>query len=194
VGAAAEAVPARERRPSLVEVARFFAVISATSFGGGQKASIRRDVVRVGKWMTDDEFIEGLEIAQIMPGPNILNLAVYCGQRARGLPGAIVAFLAASVPPFAIVLAAGALYFSKYNTPLVHAMLAGCAAGAVGLTLANAIELSADHRSAWIDLAFIAVTALAVSLLHLSLVLTLVVIGGLSMWRYAATHRRKAAA
>jgi chromate transport protein ChrA len=94
------------------------------------------------------------------------------------------------VPPFFVVLAAGALYFSRYNTPLVHAVLAGCAAGAVGLTLANAIELSTDHRAAWVDLAFIAITALVVSLLHLSLLITLLVLGGLSMWFYARTRSR----
>jgi chromate transporter len=177
---------------SFFEIARVFALISATSFGGGQKASIRREVVRVGKWMSEDEFMEGLEIAQLMPGPNILNLAIYCGQRARGVPGAIVAFLAASIPPFLIVLGAGAFYFSRFDTPIVHAALAGAAAGAVGLTAANAIELSLDHRSAWIELGFIALTAVAVSALHLSLVIVLAVLGGLSMWHYARTTRARA--
>ena len=91
--------------------------------------------------------MDGLEIAQVLPGPNILNLAVYCGQRVRGIPGAAAAFLGASVPPFIIVLIAGALYFKFAKNPYVHGGLLGCAAGALGLTLGNALELTWDERT-----------------------------------------------
>ncbi len=167
---------------SLLEIASTFALISSTSFGGGQKASVRRQVVAQG-WMTNDEFIDGLELAQVMPGPNILNLAIFCGQRARGVVGAAVAALAASVPPFVIVLIAGALYFAFIGNHLVRAALLGCAAGAVGLTLSNALELSLDYRKDWVRVALIALTAVAVSGFRLPLVLVLLVFGGLGIAR-----------
>lgn len=167
---------------ALVKIAATFALISSTSFGGGQKASVRQQVVSQG-WMTNDEFVEGLELAQIVPGPNILNLAIFCGQRVRGTAGAVVAFFAAAVPPFFIVLLAGALYFAFAHNPYVHAVLAGCAAGAVGLTLGNAIELSLGYRSDWIRIAVIALTAIAVSKFRLPLVLVLAIFGGIGMWR-----------
>lgn len=179
------------QRPSLLQVASVFAAISATSFGGGQKASVRRQVVTVHKWITEDQFIEGLEFAQVMPGPNIINLAIFCAQRARGVPGAIVAFLAASVPPFFIVLVAGALYFRFINNPFVHAALLGCAAGAVGLTLGNAIELTWDLRKDALHLAIVAATALAVVYFRLPLLATLAIFGGLGMWHY---HLKKSRA
>lgn len=166
----------------LWEVALTFALISSTSFGGGQKASIRHQVVQKG-WMTNDEFIEGLELAQVMPGPNILNLAIFCGQRVRGTIGAVVAAAAASIPPFAIVMIAGALYFTFISNPWVKAGLAGCAAGAVGLTLGNAFELSIDYRRDWIRVALIALTAIAVSKFRVPLVVVLVFFGGIGIWR-----------
>lgn len=169
-------------RVSLLQIAATFALISSTSFGGGQKASIRHQVVQKG-WMTNDEFIEGLELAQVMPGPNILNLALFCGQRVRGTTGAVVAGAAASIPPFAIVMIAGALYFTFISNPWVKAALAGCAAGAVGLTLGNAVELSIDFRRDWIRVALMALTAIAVSTFRLPLVLVLLVFGGIGMWR-----------
>jgi chromate transporter len=168
--------------PSLWELASVFGVISLTGFGGGQKAQVRRQVVSQKNWITDQDFIEALEVAELMPGPNLLNLQIFIGQRVRGIAGAFVALLAGSVPPFFVVLVAGAFYFSRFNTPLVHAALNGATAAAVGLTLANALELTAESGKRPINLAFIAATAIAVVNFRLSLVLTLLIFGGLSMF------------
>jgi chromate transport protein ChrA len=91
------------------------------------------------------------------------------------------------------VLAAGAFYFSKFNTPLVHSALNGATAAAVGLTLANAVELTAETGKRPLNLIFIAATAVAVTYFRLSLVLTLLLFGGLSMALYARTSRKAAA-
>jgi chromate transporter len=176
--------------PSLWELASVFGVISLTGFGGGQKAQVRRQVVSQKNWITDQDFIEALEVAELMPGPNLLNLQIFIGQRVRGIAGAFVALLAGSVPPFFVVLVAGAFYFSRFNTPLVHAALNGATAAAVGLTLANALELTAESGKRPINLAFIAATAIAVVNFRLSLVLTLLIFGGLSMFLYARSTRK----
>lgn len=138
--------------------------------------------------------MEGLEFAQVMPGPNILNLAVFCGQRARGVPGAIVAFLAVSIPAFVIVLIAGALYFRFITNPFVHAALIGCAAGAVGLTLGNALELSFDLKNDWLNFVLLAATTFAVTRYHVSLLVVLLVFGGLGILRALQRQRKWPAA
>jgi chromate transporter len=176
--------------PSLWELASTFGLISLTGFGGGQKAQIRHQLVSRKKWITDQDFIDALEVAELLPGPNVLNLAVFIGQRIRGIPGAFVSLIAGSLPPFLIVLAAGAFYFSKINTPLVHSALSGATAAAVGLTLANAMELTAETGRRALNLFFIVATAVAVSYFRLSLVLTLLVFGGLSMFFYARRKTR----
>lgn len=176
--------------PSLLQIALAFAAISSTSFGGGQKASIRQAVVSRG-WIDRDEFMDGLELGQVLPGPNILNLAIYCGQRVRGFAGAVAAFLGASLPPFAIVLIAGALYFKFAANPYVHGALRGCAVGALGLTVGNALELSWDERGDWVRIALLAVTAAVVSLAHMPLLLVLVVFGGLGIAREYVRSRRE---
>ncbi len=176
-------------RPSLLSVALAFAAISSTSFGGGQKASIRRQVTSRG-WMDGEVFMDGLELAQVLPGPNILNLAIYCGQKARGIPGAFAAFLGASIPPFAIILIAGALYFKFASNPYVHGALRGCAVGALGLTIGNALELSWDERGDWVKLLLLAVTAVVVALLRMPLLLVLVVFGGIGVAHEYIRSRR----
>jgi chromate transporter len=181
----------RDERPSLLSIALAFATISSTAFGGGQKASIRQRVLSHG-WMDRDGFMDGLEIAQVLPGPNILNLALYCGQRVRGVSGAIAAFLGASIPPFIIVLIAGALYFKYAANPFVQGALRGCAAGAIGLTIGNALELTWDERGDWARIALLVVTALTVSFLHMPLLLVLVVFGGIGVvHQYLASRRPK---
>jgi chromate transporter len=173
--------PIAAARPTLLNVALTFAAISSTAFGGGQKASIRHQVTSHG-WMDSDAFMEGLELAQVMPGPNILNLAIFCGQRVRGVPGAIAAFLGAAIPPFLIVLVAGALYFKYASNPFVRGALRGCALGALGLTVANALELSWDERGDWLRIVLLIATAAAVVYFKMPLLLVLAVFGGIGMY------------
>lgn len=156
--------------------------IALTSFGGGQKASIRQSMVRQRGWISDDDFLEGLELAQLMPGPNLTNLVVYIGHRLRGWAGAVTAFFAISLPPFAIVLAIGAIYFKIKGIPWVHSALEGCAAGAIGLTLANALELTQEQLAWRLSLLFVAVTAVAVSWLRVPLFVVLAVLGPLCIY------------
>jgi chromate transporter len=189
MSADAAGAPPNVARPSLVSVALAFAAISSTSFGGGQKASIRRQVVSRG-WMDHEVFMDGLELAQVLPGPNILNLAIYCGQKVRGIPGAVFAFLGASIPPFAIILIAGALYFKFASNPYVHGSLRGCAVGALGLTLGNALELSWDERTDWVRIALLVVTAVVVSFFKMPLLLVLVVFGGIGVVHEYLRSRR----
>jgi chromate transporter len=180
-----------DERPSLAQIALTFAAISSTAFGGGQKASIRQQVLAHG-WMDRERFMDGLEIAQVLPGPNILNLALYCGQRVRGIPGAAAAFFGASIPPFLIVLVAGALYFKFSANPYVQGGLRGCAAGALGLTVGNALELTWDERSDWARIVLVVATALTVSLLKMPLLLVLVGFGGAGIVREYLRSRRDA--
>jgi chromate transporter len=179
-------------KPSLLAIALTFASISSTAFGGGQKASIRHQVL-TKQWMDNEHFMDGLELAQVLPGPNIINLAIYCGQRTRGIPGAVAAFLGASVPPFLIVLLAGALYFRYASNPYVHGALRGCAVGALGLTIGNALELSWDERGDWVRILLLVVTAFVVALLKMPLLLVLVVFGGIGIvHEYLRSRKKKA--
>jgi chromate transporter len=180
--AGARAVPTQ--RASLVEIALAIGAIALTSFGGGQKASIRQAFVTRRGWIDDSEFLEGLELAQIMPGPNLINLVIFIGQRLRGWAGAIVALLAVSIPPFAIVLAVGALYFRISTIPSVHAALVGCAAAAIGLTLANAIDLTREEALRPLPLLFLAITAVAVSVYKVPLLAVLGILGPLCILLY----------
>jgi chromate transport protein ChrA len=109
----------------------------------------------------------------------------------RGASGAVVALLAVCVPPFAIALGVAFVYFARLDVPLVGAALRGCAAGAVGITIANAFELTVDRRrDGWIALVLLAGTALAVGAFKLALLPAFAIFGGLGIWLATVRARR----
>jgi chromate transporter len=124
----------------------------------------------------------------------LVNLAVFIGHRVRGARGALVATLAVCLPPFAIALIVAYAYFARIDVPLVGAALRGCAAAAVGLTIANAIELTVERRrDGPLGLALLAATAVAVGVFKLGLLPTFALLGGLGVWLATVRARRDAA-
>jgi chromate transporter len=135
--------------------------------------AIRREVVRNAKWLDDDQYLEMLSVAQLLPGSNPTSIAVLVGAQLRGIPGAAVALLAAVLPGFAILMVIGVLALDSHTSWTTGALRA-CAAVAVGLTLANAVELTMK-RIKVADVLIMAGVAASVLLLHISLFLTLII-------------------
>jgi chromate transporter len=155
-------------------VARSFLWLSLTTYGGAQSAAIRREVVGHRKWLTEAEFLDLRAIAMIAPGPNSPNLAVLVGLHLAGTSGAALAFIAATVPGVAIMLALALLSFDP-RLGGISAALRGCAAAAVGLSFAGAVETTVMRKLGVAQLAIVAASAAAVIGLHFSLWLTLLV-------------------
>src|SRR6185312_16148381 len=84
----------RERpRVSLIDVAGVFLRLGITSFGGGTAGWVHRELVDRRRWLTEETFLTGLTVAQILPGANPVNLALYFGFELRGSAGAAAAAL-----------------------------------------------------------------------------------------------------
>jgi len=119
----------------LFSLYRVFFVLGLLSFGGGVSAWMHREVVQVRGWMTDAEFISGFALAQILPGVNSANLAVYLGQHLRGPAGAAAALTGMLTGPFTVVILAAIAYHRLVGLPGFAAATAGVAAVAVGMLL-----------------------------------------------------------
>ncbi len=134
---------------------------------------IRREIVRNRQWITDDEYLELLALGNLLPGSNPINIAVLIGSHLAGPAGAFAAFFASVIPGFAILMVIGAFALESHQ-PWVQGALSGCAAVAVGLTLANAYEMTVKRIDP-IEIALIVAVAAAVIVLHLSLFVTLLI-------------------
>ena len=149
---------------------------------GGVLAVVQRELVEKKRWMTREQFIEDWAVAQIMPGPNVVNLSMMIGDRCFGLSGALAALAGMLTVPTVVVLLLAALYSSVADAALVRDALRGMGAVAAGLIIATGIKLIGALRAnamgmpACIGLAL--ATFVAIGLLRLPLGPVLLVLGG----------------
>ncbi|CAG2147761.1 hypothetical protein LMG31506_03672 [Cupriavidus yeoncheonensis] len=118
-----------------------FARMGLSGFGG-VLPFVRRAVVERNRWMDDRDFVELLSLGQVLPGPNVINLALMLGLRFAGWRGALAAFSGLVMVPMGLVLGLLLLYQHFQEVPAVQRMLAGMTAVSAGLMLAMAIRLA----------------------------------------------------
>ena len=119
----------------LLALYRVFFCIGVFSFGGGLTPWMHREIVEARGWMTREQFLSGYAVAQILPGVNSTNLAIFIGQRLRGPIGAATTLAGMLTAPFAFVLAAAMTYDVLLSIPAVAVALVGIAAAATGMLL-----------------------------------------------------------
>lgn len=119
--------------------------MGALVYGGGYVIIpvVRGEAVRHFGWMSDHDFLDGLALGQMTPGP-IVNLSVFVGFQAGGLLGAIVAALGVFAPAFAVVLVAVPLMNRVKHLWWMKDFLAGVNASVVGAIVGATIPLALD--------------------------------------------------
>jgi chromate transporter len=120
-----------DERVTIAALFTEFLKVSLCSFGGGLVWA-RRSVVDQRRWMSEHEFADTLSLIQILPGPNVIGIAVCVGAKLRGAIGALAAAL-------------GALYLQSAKLPVVQNILGGVSAVAAGLLIATGVRLLIPH-------------------------------------------------
>ncbi|MFZ4388299.1 MAG: chromate transporter [Chthoniobacterales bacterium] len=193
---ALEAIPSASPAPSITELAGLFLFIGLTSFGGGITAYIRRLVVSQKRWLTDEEFLPGLGLVQLLPGANVVGLAVYIGNHLKGPLGSAVALGSLLVCPFISTCALGFLYFHAGKTADTKALLAGITAAACGLMASMVFEAGEKAIKGVFDIFLIILTFALVrgtpsfellnhkipSIPHLSVPMVILIVAPLAVW------------
>jgi chromate transporter len=111
---------------------------------GGVVAVVQREMVEKKRWLTQEEFIEEWAVAQIMPGPNVINLSLMIGGRTFGLSGALAAMAGLLTLPLVIVLLMASLYGHFSSHPELAGALRGMAAVSAGLIAATGLKLASS--------------------------------------------------
>ena len=125
---------------SLTDLFVSFTLLALQGFGG-VLAVVQRELVEKKRWMTREEFIEDWAVAQIMPGPNVVNLSLMIGSRYFGFRGAMAALAGMLVAPLCVVLVLALVYAQFAGHPGVQGALRGMAAVAAGLIAATGLKL-----------------------------------------------------
>ena len=149
---------------------------------GGVLAVVQRELVEKKQWLTREEFVDDWAVAQILPGPNVVNLSLMVGDRYFGFSGAMLALAGMLLFPLVIVLALAAAFSGVSDLPQVQAALRGMGAVTAGLVTATGLKLITAIRSnpmgpgvCWL---LAALTFVAIAVLRLPLAWVLLGLGG----------------
>lgn len=158
--------------------------VALSAFGGGLSAWSQRIVVEQRGWLSNEQFLTGLTVARLFPGPNQINMAVYIGAFFHGISGAIAALAGMLLVPFSLLMALGVLYFSVHELPAVDRVLAGVVAAAAGMALSMGFKILDQYWKDPVALLLAALSFVAMEFFHVRLVPLVLIAGPLAMIWY----------
>lgn len=127
----------------LVDIGSFFFKVGALSFGGGLTmiAFIQEQVVNQFHWLTPREFVDGLALGQLTPGP-ILMVAAFVGYKLAGISGALVGGAAIFLPSFILMLSILPIYERVRRLRWMKAALQGIAPAVIGILAVSLLQMA----------------------------------------------------
>ncbi|ATD53983.1 chromate transporter [Clostridium chauvoei] len=154
----------------VIEMFISFFKIGAFTFGGGYAMIplIEAEVVNKKAWLSKEEFMDILVVAQSFPGALAVNCSIFLGYKIGGFLGALMALLAVVLPSFMIILVIASFFMQFRNNYYVNAAFKGITAAVPMLVLIGAISLSKglEKNKRTIITIIVALVALEVFNLH----------------------------
>ncbi len=170
---------------SLAKVFQVFLRLGATAYGGpAMMAYLKGDLVGKRRWLSEQEFKEGMALCQVIPGATMVQMCTYTGYRLRGLPGALAAAVGFVLPAFLLMAGLSAAYFSLGQLAMVKALFRGLGAIVVAIILNACVSLSRTTVHGWRG-ALLAALAFATLALGVNLAL---VLAGAALFALALFH------
>ena len=160
-----------------------FTMLALQGFGG-VIAVAQRVLVEQKRWLTSEQFVEILALAQVLPGPNVCNVALMIGDRFFGWRGAFAALAGMMTLPLFIVIGVAALHAGYADNAVVAGAFRGMGAVAAGLILGTALKLASalgsNPMGERVCIGAGVLVFVAVALLRLPLVWGLLILGVLA--------------
>lgn len=129
---------------SLGQITAYFLKLGSIGFGGPVALVnyMHRDLVEQRKWISEEDYKEGLALAQLMPGPLAAQLCIYLGYVHHRILGATLAGVAFILPSFLMVVAIGWAYVHYGGLPWMQAVFYGVGAAVIGIIAISAFKLT----------------------------------------------------
>jgi chromate transporter len=128
---------------TLRQLVRYFLYLGTFGFGGpiALAGYMQRDLVEQRRWISKQDYVEGLALAQLAPGPLAAQLAIYLGWSKAGIPGATGVAAAFILPSFFMVLVISALYVRFGGLPWMQSAFYGIGAAVISIIARSAFKL-----------------------------------------------------
>jgi chromate transporter len=129
---------------TLWELVKYFFYLGYAGFGGpvALVGYMHRDLVEKRQWITDDDYKEGMALAQLSPGPMAAQLGIYLGFVHYGVLGATLTGIAFVLPSFVMVLVLGIAYKEYGGLGWMQAIFYGVGAAVIGIIAISAYKLT----------------------------------------------------
>lgn len=180
---------------SLRRVFLAFLRLGATAYGGpAMMAYLKSDLVGKRRWLSEQEFKEGMALCQVIPGATMVQMCTYTGYRLRGIQGALVAALGFVLPAFLTMTVLTALYFHAGSVPVIRALFRGLGAVVVAIVLNACLTLGRTTLQGWqgIMLASLALLAMLLKVNFLVILLGAAVLA-IPLYRFADARTAESA-
>jgi chromate transporter len=127
----------------LRELAFYFLRLGTTGFGGpiALAGKMQRDLVEGRRWVSKQDYVEGLAFSQLSPGPLAAQLAMYLGWVQAGAFGATLIGVLFILPSFLMVLALAAVYVHFGSLPWIQGIVYGIGAAVIAIIARSAVKL-----------------------------------------------------
>lgn len=175
--------------PTAFKLFVIFARIGLSSFGGGLSGWMLRVFVHQYRWMSEEEFLNGIAIAQALPGVNVSNMAVWIGYRLRGGVGALASVAGIVIPAAILIIGVATLFSALRDYELTHVALTGAGAAAIGLSLLMGITVARRVPRRASPIVVMLATFLAVAIFRLPLIWVVLVASPISIVLAARSPR-----
>ena len=160
----------RGKRRILLELFLTFGKIGLFTFGGGYAMIplIQREAGENRRWISEEELLDVVAIAESTPGPIAINAATFIGHKVAGTPGALCATLGVVLPSFAIILAISYALEAFQQLRAVRYAFWGIRAGVLALILKALWSLYKQCKKDWFSWGIMALAFVAVAFFRVS--------------------------
>jgi chromate transporter len=171
---------------SLRDLVVYFLKLGTWGFGGPVALAgyMHRDLVEKRAWITEEDYKEGLALAQLAPGPLAAQLSIYIGYIHYRILGATLVGLAFVLPSFLMVLALGYAYVKAGGLPWMQAIFYGIGAAVIGIITISSYKLARKSLGKdWLLWSIAAVLAVTTFITEKE-ILWIIIAAGIIVWWY----------
>ena len=171
---------------SITQLTKYFLKLGTIGFGGpvALVGYMYRDLVEKRKWISEEDYKEGLALAQLAPGPLAAQLSIYIGYVHYKIIGATIAGIAFVAPSFLMVLGLGYAYVRAGGLPWMQAVFYGIGAAVIGIISVSSYKLSRKSLGKdcllWIIFGVLAI----ITFITETEILWLILAAGILVWFY----------
>lgn len=169
------------QHPTTMELFTGFMKLGLMGFGGVLPLA-HHMIVKEQKWLSSEQFTNLLGVCQILPGGNIINMAVAIDMEFQGIKGALSSVLGLIFAPTLIVILIYQLYSHFQSIPTVQHMIQGLAAAAAGLLFAIGLKMLKPILKSYLTLFTLTLTIIFMLFLKLPLALTLLILVAVNLF------------